>query len=593
MSLTKVSYSMIAGAPANVFDYMTANQIAAVQSGTYGSVTDSEITAAINAAIADVYGVDKSGYLVIPEGTYQINSSLVATGSSSTSLYFIGQGNGNGFVGTTFKWTGVAGGVVFDFKGISTSTIGGFSINGNSLALWGFHLSSNQAAGGAGTTQVTFKDIYVGNVTGTNSSGFVFGDANTYQVSEITVENCKVASSAGAIDYGLLTGGGNTENFTIRKSNFVGCKFGIAVGKYPSGAQAAGYVLIESCGFGAATTADIYSNAPTTNIVCCYSEASAAFVTALTGVSVSGSRLSIRNCAYNGYYSDYDANYVVSYLGGTLSIQDSTFIVIAASSHQSSVPRIQAASNGSPSTLGGAGGQQSFYSANNYYNNVPDFVRVYDGSNNALFGTANYITKDNVNQVRIVSINDTGNSAGAICGLMTQIGNIHTLAAKIGGESVASGVTQVNIGRVSQNITKIQIDYTTFKAASTSEYYIIASLGAGIMVKGVICDTVTAYAGLAGTIEISVGWSASANEAILAHNVKAAPVVKGLLDADLGAGLSKAGTSPSIGVVTSWSSTNDVLIKLVSGTGNMGNGTATLLSAGLTNVYLITESVKY
>jgi hypothetical protein len=69
---------MIAGAPANVFDYMTANQIAAVQSGTYGSVTDSEITAAVNAAIADVYGVDKSGYLVIPEGTYQINSSLVA-----------------------------------------------------------------------------------------------------------------------------------------------------------------------------------------------------------------------------------------------------------------------------------------------------------------------------------------------------------------------------------------------------------------------------------------------------------------------------------------------------------------------------------
>jgi hypothetical protein len=51
MSLTKVSNSMITGAPISVFDYMTAAQIAAVQTGTYGSVTAAEITAAIQASL--------------------------------------------------------------------------------------------------------------------------------------------------------------------------------------------------------------------------------------------------------------------------------------------------------------------------------------------------------------------------------------------------------------------------------------------------------------------------------------------------------------------------------------------------------------
>ena len=47
MSLTKVSYSMIQGAPINAFDYMTPAQIADVQAGTMLE----DVTAALQAAL--------------------------------------------------------------------------------------------------------------------------------------------------------------------------------------------------------------------------------------------------------------------------------------------------------------------------------------------------------------------------------------------------------------------------------------------------------------------------------------------------------------------------------------------------------------
>lgn len=79
MSLTKVSNSMITGAPISVFDYMTAAQIAAVQTGTYGSVTAAEITAAIQASLnaASTGGAFISNKSwIMPAGSYSINDVL-------------------------------------------------------------------------------------------------------------------------------------------------------------------------------------------------------------------------------------------------------------------------------------------------------------------------------------------------------------------------------------------------------------------------------------------------------------------------------------------------------------------------------------
>lgn len=66
MSLTKVSYSMINGAPANVFDYMTAAQIAAVQNGT----STEDLSAVFERAI------NTSKRVYIPKGRYRVNVQI-------------------------------------------------------------------------------------------------------------------------------------------------------------------------------------------------------------------------------------------------------------------------------------------------------------------------------------------------------------------------------------------------------------------------------------------------------------------------------------------------------------------------------------
>lgn len=89
MSLTKATYSMISGAPVNVFDYMTAAQIADVQAGTLAI----DVTAAVNAAINAAK--QANGQVYVPSGKYSIApDSLLITGVDGLSI--IGQNHGFG-----------------------------------------------------------------------------------------------------------------------------------------------------------------------------------------------------------------------------------------------------------------------------------------------------------------------------------------------------------------------------------------------------------------------------------------------------------------------------------------------------------------
>ena len=79
MSLTKVSYSMINGSPANVFDFMTPAQILAVQAGT----STEDLSAVFEQAI------NTSRRVRVPKGTYkcniQIDSKTIIEGDGSQS----------------------------------------------------------------------------------------------------------------------------------------------------------------------------------------------------------------------------------------------------------------------------------------------------------------------------------------------------------------------------------------------------------------------------------------------------------------------------------------------------------------------------
>jgi len=89
MSLTKATYSMISGAPVNVFDYMTPAQIADVQAGTLLLDVTAAVFAAINAA------KQISGQVYVPSGKYSIApDSLLIT--AADGLAIIGANHGFG-----------------------------------------------------------------------------------------------------------------------------------------------------------------------------------------------------------------------------------------------------------------------------------------------------------------------------------------------------------------------------------------------------------------------------------------------------------------------------------------------------------------
>jgi hypothetical protein len=110
MSLTKASYSMITGAPVNVFDYLTPAQITAVQTNNYSGVAD--ITSAVQSAIT--YIANTSGTLYFPQGVYQVTATLnmgVATSGQVLGCVITGAGNGDpgtSAPGTTIKYVGAA-----------------------------------------------------------------------------------------------------------------------------------------------------------------------------------------------------------------------------------------------------------------------------------------------------------------------------------------------------------------------------------------------------------------------------------------------------------------------------------------------------
>lgn len=130
MSLTKVSYSMIQGAPINVFDYMTAVQIADVQAGTLTQ----DVTTALQNAIA------AGSSIYCPTGQYLISGQLnvyakTLFGDGWANTVFVSNMSSGAYAAITIGklgWTSgsdtTSGGMLRDFavqcKSGSTQVIG-------------------------------------------------------------------------------------------------------------------------------------------------------------------------------------------------------------------------------------------------------------------------------------------------------------------------------------------------------------------------------------------------------------------------------------------------------------------------------------
>lgn len=246
MSLTKVSNSMITGAPVSVFDFMTPAQIAAVQTGTYGSVTPAEITAAIQASLdyisqGGAYIFNKSW--ILPQGTYNINDTLqypasgvievqrsnlifegtiTQTDNTKDGIVF-GNGSGTGFYYCSIKgirlfgdaaaqrYANNAHGIQFDCTTANCEIdipylYGGFT--------YGITFSPNNI----GIHQ--FNKIVLGVVRGpryglnirTNNVNTNYFNANTIYGGDYACPFLTAANSAGFTVYGIYIQGANAAN---------------------------------------------------------------------------------------------------------------------------------------------------------------------------------------------------------------------------------------------------------------------------------------------------------------------------------------------------------------------------------------------
>ena len=147
-----------------------------------------------------------------------------------------------------------------------------------------------------------------------------------------------------------------------------------------------------------------------------------------------------------------------------------------------------------------------------------------------------------------------------------------------------TGVTVNNTGELRRQIYKVTTLYTAYAAAATTFDVTIATLPAKTRLMGIVADTTQAFNGGAVTAcTIVVGKTVGGNEYILSHSVFAAAVVKGNLDADLGASITRAAAVQG-GDLPSWTATTAITVRLTTTTANTN-----ALTQGSTTFYLVTE----
>jgi hypothetical protein len=186
-------------------------------------------------------------------------------------------------------------------------------------------------------------------------------------------------------------------------------------------------------------------------------------------------------------------------------------------------------------------------------------------------------------------------AAGSIFASGSLYGAGAQLTAAVITAGSGTGVTVNNAGSVQQHLYKVTIDRTAFVCAATTCDVTIATLPAKTFVVHALADLTTTFACTAtcttGTLSFVLGKTAGGAEYLVSFDADAAAVVRGDAAAELGASLTEATIPTAIGDLASWTATTAVVLRLTSGTGNIGNGAATNLSQGSVTLYLTT--VRY
>jgi hypothetical protein len=141
--------------------------------------------------------------------------------------------------------------------------------------------------------------------------------------------------------------------------------------------------------------------------------------------------------------------------------------------------------------------------------------------------------------------------------------------------------------RIVRMMSRVPVYFTNFTAAAASEGVNVFFLRGRSRLVSCILDTTTNYSGLVGTISAAVGFAAGDSSLLLSHDIKSAPIIVGMNEADVGALLSRTNNVQG-GTIPSWSpgSAQAITITLTSGTGNLGTGVTSSMTNGYSTLYI-------
>lgn len=156
--------------------------------------------------------------------------------------------------------------------------------------------------------------------------------------------------------------------------------------------------------------------------------------------------------------------------------------------------------------------------------------------------------------------------------------------------ATATGTTVNDPGEVRALTYKVTLDKTAFVCAATTCDVTIGTLPANTWLVNVTAALTQTFACTAtctsSTLSMILGKGAGGSEYLASLDADAAVAIFGDADAELGTAMVRAAAVQG-GTFTSASQA--VVLRLTSGTGNIGNGTVTNLSQGSITVYLTTR----
>ncbi len=146
-----------------------------------------------------------------------------------------------------------------------------------------------------------------------------------------------------------------------------------------------------------------------------------------------------------------------------------------------------------------------------------------------------------------------------------------------------AGITVNYNGRVQRVAYKLTTTYVAWQAAALTKDINLFVTKPRERIVACYTDTTVAYAGLGSTITLRVGSTAGGQQIIVDHDVKTAPVTKGLVDADLGTSFNRANAIQGA-FLPIWAGSGVIQSRMTSGSGNLSG-----LNAGSTTFYIETE----